>query len=97
MNTSRVTLVKAVSEAAFTQHPNVGTWSIAYHRRVALILERLEGAGVRVRPRIIVLAKVLADSGTDPELTLDAWAAATGEGEDLEKEIYATLAAWKDE
>jgi len=87
-------LVKAVAEAAFDLHPNVGTWIIAYYRRVALILERLEDAGVRVDPRIRVLARVLADTGTDPVLVLDAWRLSPGEGEDLERRIYATLEAW---
>ena len=87
-------LVKAVAEAAFDRHPNVGTWVIAYYRRVALILEHFECAGVRINPRIWVLARVLADTGTDPALVLDAWKLASGEGEALEKEIYATLEAW---
>lgn len=88
-------LVKDVAKAAFDLHPNTGVWIIAYYRRVALILERLEDAGVRVDPRIRVLARVLADTGTDPALVLDAWELATGEGgEALEKEIYATLEAW---
>ena len=89
-------MVKAASEAAFRMYPNTGTWTIAYYRRVAQVLEYFEDAGIRIGPRVLSLARVLADTGTDPVLVLDAWRLSPGEGEDLERRIDAYLEAWRE-
>ena len=86
-----------ITEEAFALHPNVGPWAISYHKRVAFILERFEDAGVRITPRLQTLANVLADTGVDPVLALDAWRVATGEALGLESEIYAYMEAWREE
>ena len=90
-------LVLRLASAAFELHPNTGTWATAYHRRVAAILEGFEDERVRVTPRLQALADVLADTGVDPVLALDAWRVATGEELGLESEIYAYMEAWREE
>ena len=97
MNAIKEERIAEVTEAAFELHPNVGTWAIAYHKRIAFILERFEDAGVRIGPRIIVLARVLANTGVDPEQATAAWEMSDGEDDSLETAIYARIEAWNSE
>ena len=90
-------LAKAASEAAFRLHPNTGVWAISFYRRVASILEAFVNAGVHINPRTTSLARVLADTGVDPALALDAWKLASSSGEALEREMYSLMEAWQQE
>lgn len=97
MNAIKDERIAEVTEAAFELHPNVGTWSIAYHRRIAAILEGLEANGVHITSRIVVLARVLADTGTNPEQAVTAWELSGGDDYALEIAIYARMEAWRSE
>ena len=87
-------LVLRLASAALEMHPNVGTWAIAYYRRVAAILDGFENEGLCVTSRLVVLARVLADTGVDPVLALDAWRLSAGEDHSLEMEIYSQMEVW---
>lgn len=88
----RVERIAEVTEAAFELHP------IDYYRRIAAILEGLEGWGFLITSRIIVLARVLAHTGTNPRQVVAAWELSYGDNYALvEADIYARMEAWSSE